>query len=319
MHSSSKTTGEIKDNKRLQFYKHRNIMSCISDGISLCTDWLKEFVPTTIIPVTVSSVFFSLVVVGVIFIGKSTSHSFTTNANTWYAYIVLAAILIVSILISSMSFASTYTYFEMKSVKKTKYNINFFYQKIFKKTPFLASMFLIFAILLTFVFVAIQYILSIDFGEDIKGDILNYFCAACFLLAMVYVALPLRIVLPSLIYSKGNISKRFIEGYKLGMSIWSKVFTQSIIVVVIKIIIGGVIMIPFITCALTYISYVNGIHNGDSVHITNGFIIYFAIISFVTAICITYFVSMLNMSYLYLYSSAVSDRFEMEKNNIEII
>jgi hypothetical protein len=65
-------------------------------------------------------------------------------------------------------------------------------------------------------------------------------------------------------------------------------------------------------------SYFEALINGDNVYLSKSFIISYVVITFLIMFVLIYFITALNLSYIYLYSSAITDKIEKENNYIPI-
>lgn len=320
MLSLNNNTGEITGNHKRQFYRHRKIISCISDGISMYTDNFIKYTSFTILPVVFVSVLLALLLAFAAPCIDITAGGFILKKNSFYAYMAAAAVaLLLAVLFISLFHAASYTFIECRYLKNNKLDFKSFFSRSLKKVPPVLLMILVASLAITVTCVGTHCIMCLDFGDKIAGEILKAVCLVVFLSLSIIFFTPLKLVMPSLIYGKGSICKRFKDGYMLGVATWQKTFTQMILTFMIKSVIGVVLLMPLMACVAICKSYVETIAGGDSAHLPNVFIVIITVTGVLTTIVLTYFMSTLNLPYLYLYSSAMADRAEREKNEIGII
>jgi hypothetical protein len=167
------------------------------------------------------------------------------------------------------------------------------------------------------IFTVLYYISTIKFDDDsFVYEIGKIVVVVLLALITLFFYIPTTAIKPSLMYGGTNVVSNIISGYRLGWIAWKKTFMIFILLLIIKIVLGGLVLTPLISYSFAYKSYLVSCMNGDSVAFPISFTISFISVCLVTVITMIYLMDTLNMYYIYSYSSISFD--EEEKKNISI-
>lgn len=312
---TNKDTEIISDDRTSQFYKHRKILSCISDGISIFTDNFLQYTMATFIPTTVVAVIlaiFSFIILKYCANETFVMQTVLQSIVTWIILIIITLLLVLHTCIS-------YVFIEHKCIKKHTLGLQHIYLISFKRLIRVLFFYLVNICTYVITGICLYYIFSKNIVEMNSHDFFNIFgCSVAALLVIIY-SLPYNLVLPTLMYEKVGLLNGFIRGYKLGVSIWVRNFTLFILLFFIKLILGTILLAPALIHFAIFKSYIDALVNGDSAYLPEVFIISLFVITFLTTIILIYFTTSLNISYIFLYSSAITDKKEKENNYIPIV
>jgi len=310
---TNKYAETISDNSIYEFYKHRKILSCISDGIGIYTKNITKYTIATLIPTLIVAILIS--VFSFLLLGCWANESFAPQSI--FQSIFTWTVFIFTIIFLALHTCVTYVFVEYRCIKKRPIGLQLIYMISFKRFPHIFFFYLINICTCAIAGICIYYIFSKDIA-DMNHDDFFYIlgCVVVILLVAIY-SLPYNIVLPSLMLEKVRFLKGFIKGYKLGISNWVKNFKLFVLLLFIKLILGSILFAPMFVNIAILQSYINALINGDNAHLPESFIICFVAITFLTTSILIYFTAVLNLSYAYLYSSAITDK--KEKESIPIV
>ena len=311
---TNKETEVNSNNSISQLYKHRKTLLCISDGISMFTNNFTKYTISTLIPTVIVAILASIYSFLLLKYTANETFAFPNILQLNFTWIALVLITVFLVLYTCIS----YVFIEYSCIKK--YTIHFQQMFMISLRRFHRVFLLYFINICTWVIMAIclYYIFSKELSEINSHDILNISVCSIASLLVLISSLPYKIVLPTLMFEKVGLIKGFINGYKLGLRIWIKNFKLFILLLFIKLIIGVILLAPVFVYLALFNSYFEALINGDNVYLSKSFIISYVVITFLIMFVLIYFITALNLSYIYLYSSAITDKIEKENNYIPI-
>ena len=305
----NKDKATISDNNIHEFYKHRKILSCISDGISMYTNNMGKYAIATFIPTAIIAIIISIYAFLLLKHRADetfTLQSFLQDTVTWATVILITLFLALYTCVS-------YVFIEHICIHKHILGLRQMYMISFKR--FLRVFFFNSINICTYaiagIFLYYIYTENYDFLAIGRGVVAT--------LLIILLSLPYNTILPTLMLENAGFLKGFIKGYKLGFSIWVKTIALFILLFFIKLIFGAILFTPALVHFAIFKSYIDALINGDNAYLPEIFIISFAIITFLTTFILLYFATALNLPYTYLYSSAITDKKENENNYIPIV
>lgn len=299
------------------FYKHRTISECISDGISIVTNNLFKYFLYTFAPIFLFAVLISVFLYWFICLNSNIIIDFSLTP-TFIIFSTIISLLLITII--SYFNAVAYTFVKYIGVNSVRQRFKLVHLHALKKIASISCVRIVLICVLGLIITGLCYISTFEFEEDsLVYEIGKIVVVVLLALISLFFYIPTTTINPSLIFGGDSVANNILSGYRMGVFAWRKTFMTFILLLIIKIVLGGLVLTPLISYSFAYKSYLISCLNGDGVTLPASFTISFIAVCLVTVITMIYFMSTLNMTYIYSYASISFDEEEKHTHTIPII
>ncbi len=297
---------EQKASESSPFYSYRKVIKCLSDGVSLYTDNLWQ-VGRLLAPVVAVLALMSVVC------GLPVLSQLVSVPYVWIPVFLLYVA--VACFFTSVCYAYV---MKRKVAGKDSVTIAEMYNLAWRKYPralFAGGLMLV----LNAAYGVCAWLLAGSMPESLVWKVVVTCCS--FLLFLVFVALsvPMQTASSAVLLERGKLFKTYFTGYKYGMKSWLRLFSLTVMLVIIMCFVSLMLLAPWYVMQMIEMSSAQSVMNGDSVSLSGGFVIAEYVVTFVCAVLCLHLCCVVNFVYAYFYASAKADIREREENEIPLI
>ncbi len=285
------------------FYAYRKVVKCLSDGISLYTDNLKQLILLT----------WPYILMG---LGVGVALGWCIPYLGVYGGI---ATLVLGFLLMSYLVSVSYAYVMKKCVvKKDKPTWREVYNLAWRKMPRILFAGAV-SLCVWGVYVFLMRWTLMSLSHDLIGLILMSAIGFLLTVAVLVVVTPMNLANSAVLLDRTPLLKTYFTGFKYGMSTWLRLFSLVVMISIITLVVILLLCAPLYVLQMIDFSSAQSILSGDSVNLPSGLAYVKCAVILICGFLMCHLCIVNSFVYAYFYASTKADIKEREANTVPLI